>query len=90
MNESEKSPTFEQALAQLETIVRNLEDGNIGLEEALAQYEQGISLLRKCYEQLQRAEKRIVEHTGTDDEGQPVTRPFRHSATVDKKERDLF
>ena len=38
---SSPPPTFEQALAELERIVRELEDGAIGLEDALSRYEQG-------------------------------------------------
>jgi len=74
--------TFEQALAQLEQIVHELEEGKTGLEESLARYEQGVALLRRCYAQLRQVEQRIVELTGQDVEGQPVTRPFAHAATV--------
>jgi exodeoxyribonuclease VII small subunit len=73
---------FEAALEALEEIVHKLEDGKVGLEEALAQYEAGIALLRRCHERLQNAEKRIVELTGMDSEGRPVTKPFQHSATL--------
>ena len=37
--------TFEQALAELDRIVRELEDGKTGLEDSLARYEQGVALL---------------------------------------------
>lgn len=72
---------FEKAIEQLEDIVRQLEDGKIGLEAALAQYEIGIGLLRRCHERLQTAERRIVELTGMDAAGQPLTKPFQHSPT---------
>src|SRR5216117_2895757 len=52
--------TFEQALAELERIVRELENGQIGLEESLTHYEKGVTLLKRCYGQLQQAEQRIV------------------------------
>ena len=42
------APTFEQALADLETIIHDLEEGKIGLEESLARYERGVALLRHC------------------------------------------
>jgi exodeoxyribonuclease VII small subunit len=74
--------TFEQALAELERIVHELEDGQTDLEQALGRYEQGVGLLRRCYGQLQQAEQRIVLLTGQDDDGQPVTRPFEHAATL--------
>jgi len=79
------SLTFEQALAELEKIVRELEDGKTGLEESLARYEKGVGLLRRCYGQLRQVEQRIVELMGQDADGQPLTRPFAHAPTVSKK-----
>jgi exodeoxyribonuclease VII small subunit len=77
------SPTFEQALAELEQIVRELEDGQTGLEAALASYEKGVGLLKRCYGQLRAAEQRIVQLTGVDAEGRPVLQPFEHAATAE-------
>ena len=77
--------TFEQALADLERIVRELEDGTIGLQDSLARYEQGVALLKQCYGQLRQAEQRIQELVGADEQGNPLTKPFEHSATVAKK-----
>jgi exodeoxyribonuclease VII small subunit len=68
--------TFESALTELEKIVRELEDGQIGLEESLAHYEKGVTLLRKCYGQLQQAEQRIMLMKGIDGDNRPVTEPF--------------
>jgi exodeoxyribonuclease VII small subunit len=81
--------TFESALAELEKIVRELEDGQVGLEESLAHYEKGVTLLRRCYSQLQRAEQRILLLKGLDGENQPVTEPFdtRPEAVEDKPAR---
>ncbi len=81
------SLTFEQALADLERIVRELEDGKTGLEEALARYEQGMALLRRCYSQLRQAEQRILELTGVDANGNPVTKPFDHRASIDSAKK---
>ena len=77
--------TFEQALADLERIVHELEDGKIGLEDSLARYEQGVALLKQCYGQLRQAEQRIQELVGVDDQGNPLTKPFDHTATSGKK-----
>jgi exodeoxyribonuclease VII small subunit len=77
-----ESLTFEQALAELERIVRDLEDGETGLDQALARYEQGVGLLRHCYARLEEAEQRILLLTGQDEEGRPVTRLFEHAATL--------
>jgi exodeoxyribonuclease VII small subunit len=68
--------TFESALAELEKIVRELENGQIGLEESLAHYEKGVALLRRCYGQLQQAEQRIMLLKGLDGENRPVIEPF--------------
>jgi exodeoxyribonuclease VII small subunit len=76
------SKTFEESLAELEAIVRDLEDGQTGLEEALARYEQGVGLLKRCYTQLREAEQRILLLTGADEENQPILTPFQHSATA--------
>jgi exodeoxyribonuclease VII small subunit len=76
---------FEQCLAELDRIVRELEDGKVGLEDSLARYEQGVSLLKKCYSQLRRAELRIQELVGIDAEGNPITKPFEHAASTENK-----
>jgi exodeoxyribonuclease VII small subunit len=79
MNETRN---FEDSLIELERMVRDLEDGRLGLDEALARYEQGVGLIKHCYQQLRQAEQRIVQLTGTDDGGQPLLQPFKHEATA--------
>jgi exodeoxyribonuclease VII small subunit len=76
-----ENPTFEQALTDLERIVRELEDGQTGLEEALARYEKGVGLLKHCYGLLRAAEQRVLQLTGVDSEGRPLLQPFEHRAT---------
>jgi exodeoxyribonuclease VII small subunit len=78
---------FEQALADLERILRSLEDGTTSLEEGLAQYERGVALLRGCYERLRDAEQRILKVSGLDADGRPVLEPFQHSAAVEPAEK---
>jgi exodeoxyribonuclease VII small subunit len=73
--------SFEDAMAELEQVVRDLEDGQIGLEESLARYERGVGLIKGCYAQLREAEQRILLVTGTDDDGRPILQPFQHAAT---------
>jgi len=81
-------PTFEQALAAIETIVHELEEGQLGLEESLARYERGVKLLRQCHEQLQQAERRIELLSGVDAEGNPVCTPLDDtSLALDEKAR---
>jgi exodeoxyribonuclease VII small subunit len=56
----ETSPKdFEDALSRLESIVKDLEKGELSLESSLARYEQGIRLAKFCNEKLEEAEKRI-------------------------------
>ncbi len=76
LNPPPETPSFEAALASLEAIVHDLEDGDLGLAEALARYEQGIKHLRHCYDLLEQAERKIELLTGTDAEGRAKTVPF--------------
>ncbi len=77
---------FEEALARLETIVRDLEEGSLGLDDSLARYEEGVKLLRQSHEMLQRAERRIEMLTGVDQDGNPVTTPLDDQAlSLDEK-----
>jgi exodeoxyribonuclease VII small subunit len=58
---------FEQALERLEEIVDSLESGEPPLEAALALFEEGVGLSRRCHERLARAERRLeilVEKAG--------------------------
>ncbi|MGL4554845.1 MAG: exodeoxyribonuclease VII small subunit [Gemmataceae bacterium] len=72
---------FEKALAELEAVVRDLEDGRLGLDDALARYERGVGLIQTCQSRLQAAEQRILLLTGLDEAGDPATQPFRHTRT---------
>ena len=54
-----KKPTFEEALKELEQITEQIESGEIGLEESIAKYEQGMKLVAKCRTILTKAEQRI-------------------------------
>jgi exodeoxyribonuclease VII small subunit len=77
---------FEDALERLEEIVHSLEEGDIGLNESLERYEEGVKLLRQSYELLQRAERRIEILSGVDAEGNPITQRFDDTATIDQAE----
>lgn len=50
---------FEKALEQLETIVKELEAGELSLNESLDKFQKGISLVKTCNEQLENAEKKV-------------------------------
>lgn len=50
---------FETSLKELETIVRELESGEVNLDESLKKFERGIDLYKKCRQTLEGAEKKI-------------------------------
>jgi len=53
------APDFESALAQLESLVARMEDGDLPLEQSLAAYQQGVALARECQSLLDKAEERV-------------------------------
>ena len=55
--------TFEQAMTELDEIVRKLENGQIPLEEAIKTYEHGMELKKICEEKLKSAEMKIEKLT---------------------------
>jgi exodeoxyribonuclease VII small subunit len=63
--------TFEQAIDQLETIVKRLEEGKVPLEESVTMYERGEALKRRCEELLRQAEARVEKIT-LDASGKPA------------------
>ncbi len=77
---SDPTPSFEDALADLERIVRDLEEGQLSLEDSLARYERGIRLLKCCHGLLRNAEERIRVLTGVDETGRPITTQFDPAA----------
>lgn len=52
---------FEKALQQLEKIVNAMETGELGLEDSLNQFEQGIKLAKNCQDTLSNAESRVEQ-----------------------------
>jgi exodeoxyribonuclease VII small subunit len=73
---NDEAPNFEQALARLEAIVHELEEGSLGLADALARYEQGVGLLKQCYTMLEQAERKIELVSGLDSTGAPLVSPL--------------
>lgn len=55
-----KEPTFEQLYSNLEGSVAKLEQGGLPLDEAIALYEEGMALARKCQDHLDGAEQKIT------------------------------
>ncbi|MEI7607875.1 MAG: exodeoxyribonuclease VII small subunit [Rhodospirillaceae bacterium] len=67
---------FEEALAELERIVRQLEDGRAKLDDAIAAYERGTALKRHCENKLREAQAKIDRITVAAD-GSIGTEPAR-------------
>ena len=55
--------TFDARLAELESLIRRMEEGQLSLEETLKLYEQGIKLHKSLAQDLDTAEKRMLELT---------------------------
>ena len=58
---------FEKSLEELESIVEDLESGELSLENSLKSFEKGIKLARQCQEQLSKAElqvQKLIEENG--------------------------
>lgn len=77
------APTsFEAQLATLERIVRELEHGDLPLEQSLDLFEQGVRLSRECQERLNEAERRIeVLLRGGD--GATIAAPFKSEELIE-------
>ena len=84
--EKEEQLTFEQSLEKLESVVRRLEEGQLGLGESLECYEEGVKQLKHCYRALEETERKIELLAGVDAEGNPVTETFDDAdMTLDEK-----
>jgi len=52
-------PSFEKALAELESIVAKMEDGGLSLEQSLAAHKRGLELAKQCRERLEAAQQQV-------------------------------
>lgn len=64
--------SFEEAVKNLEQTVKNMENGDLGLDELLADFEKGIGLLRLCEKKLAEAEGRIEVLTKAETSAEPA------------------
>ncbi|MFW1676581.1 exodeoxyribonuclease VII small subunit [Pontibacter sp. JAM-7] len=74
MPRKKNAPDFEHSLTALETLVTQMEQGDLSLEEALKAFEDGVQLTRQCQEVLNEAEQKVqflVEKNG-----ELTTQPF--------------
>ena len=65
---SEKLPSFEKALAELEALVVKLESGDTPLDESLADFKKGVELTRECQAALDKAQQSVEKLLNPDDE----------------------
>ena len=55
----EKSENFEEMMESLENIAKDLESGNLSLDESVKKFEEGMEISKKCSKILENAEKKI-------------------------------
>ena len=63
--------SFEQAMAELEQVLNQLERGDVALEESIRLYERGDALKKRCETKLREAEEKVAAIT-TDADGNPT------------------
>ena len=63
--------TFEQAMKELESVVGQLERGDVALDQSIALYERGAALKEHCEKKLSEAQEKVAKIT-LDAEGQPI------------------
>jgi exodeoxyribonuclease VII small subunit len=73
-------PRFEDALTELEGVVRRLEQGELPLEDSLAAFERGMALVKQLSTRLETIERR-VEVLLKQDDGSLVVRPLDDDET---------
>ena len=81
MEQEQKNMTFEESLQRLEAIVRQMEQGNVSLQESLKLFEEGSKLARQCWSLLDEAELKVVRLMKGPD-GNPVEMEFHDGADV--------
>ena len=65
-------PTFEEAMAELEQIVRRLEESDVPLEEAIDLFQKGVALSKQCHMKLQKVEDQIDRILSEDGKLKPL------------------
>ena len=59
--EENKELTLEQMMEELEGYVKQLENGNISLEESFSLYEKGMKLVKNCNDRIDKVEKDVLK-----------------------------
>lgn len=73
-SKTDKLPDFEKALEELESLVEQLESGDLSLDQSLSQFKRGVELTRHCQGVLDEAQQVVQKLMDTDDESSAV--PF--------------
>jgi exodeoxyribonuclease VII small subunit len=76
---------FEDALEELESVVEQLESGELSLEDSLAAFEKGVGLVKFCNQKLTEVEKK-VELLVKDKEGNLHLKAFESTAEDDEED----
>ena len=71
---SPEGASFEESTRRLAQIVSELEGGDLPLERSLSLFEEGVRLARAAQDRLDRAERRVEELLGLDEQGRPILR----------------
>lgn len=72
MASKKKEPDFEQSLAELESLVEQMEEGELSLEDSIKTYERGVLLGRSALKALDEAEQRVKVLAAADDHAEPA------------------
>lgn len=65
--------SFEEKIEKLRKIVEDLEGGDLPLKESLEKFQEGMSLVKQCYDELETAELKIEIITGKGKDGGVIT-----------------
>lgn len=77
MSATEQTPSFEEAMERLETLVSQMESGSLSIEASLSSFEEGIRLTRQCQKILQEAEQKV--QLLTEERGDIIAKPFHEN-----------
>ena len=83
-----KKKTFEEAMKQLEQIVKELETGDMPLEKAIKKFEEGIKISKYCSDKLDESEKKITQLIGNSDDDTVSEVPFVMEDEISKEISD--
>lgn len=86
----EDSPPLEEAMSELEQIVRRLEQGGSTLDDDLTDYARATQLIKLCHGRLTEAEKAVQLLSGVDANGNPITEAFEGTSatSLEQKQAD--